>query len=301
MSNSMTALSAERPSSAIDPKTHVEKVTPTLPSEIYLLSPGDVHLAANNRSGALFEILSRVECRILVLNGDFLETSSLRHLLRHLTQRDRDLIRLIEGKRRAGMRIVYTLGNHDEGVPALLAQIAGLTGDALRAYTTDERDILETLSLIQNWEIHKWFVHEHGGMKFIHIHGDQWDHIVRGKRMGKLLAYTGSFFWDILKRIDQEKHQIASFTKRRVKLVTKVSDQVAHGAVELAKQQGAHYVFAGHTHDPCEFHADGITYVNVGGFDMYESGLASIDTDGNVLLHRVQARSKQIENPHYQA
>ena len=143
----------------------------------------------------------------------------------------------------------------------------------------------------------QWFAHEYRGIKFIHIHGDQWDHIVRGQRVGKLVARVGSFFWDILKRIDQEKHQIATFTKRRVKLVTKVSNQVAAGALEFGKHHSVRYVFAGHTHDPQEYSIDGITYINVGGFDMYESGLASIGTDGTVLLHRVQARSQEMENP----
>ncbi len=278
-------------------ETYVEEIVPELPRQAYLISPGDVHLAANNRCDALTEILLKTECRMLVLNGDFLETSSLSHLLKRLDRRERDLLRLIDRKRRAGMRVVYTRGNHDKDVHVLLKQVTALRKEGRFAHDANKLDVLEALSLIGNWEREELLSHEYRGVKFIHIHGDQWDHIVRGKRVARAIAKLGGFFWDILKRIDREKHTIANFTKRRVKSLTKIPRQVAAGAITLAKQHNAEYVFAGHTHEPLEFSLDGIRYVNAGGFDMYESGLVSIGMDGNVLLHRVHARRKKISLP----
>ncbi len=293
----MVFLTKEKAPHSAQPRTHIENVTPALPEQVYLLSPGDVHLAANNRCGALLEILSKTECQVLVLNGDFLETSSLKYLLKHLSAQDLDLIRLIDEKRRAGMRVVYIRGNHDKDVPLLLKQVTTLLKEGAFTCDEDEHDVLKALSLIANWEMGESLLHEYQGVKFVHIHGDQWDHIVRGKRVARTIARLGGFFWDILKRIDREKHVVASFTKRRVKSVTKIPRQVAAGAITLAKQHEVHYAFAGHTHEPLEFSIDGIRYVNAGGFDMYESGLISIDTDGHVLLHRIRARRKKINAP----
>lgn len=279
--------------------TRIERIAPMVSRQVYLLSPGDVHLGAHNRSGAFLEILLNITCDMLVLNGDFLETNSLEYLIRHLTQNDRDLLRLIDKKWRTGMRVVYTQGNHDDTVQTLLEDIQNLLQEGVYVRGSDEYDALEALSYIGNWEIQEMLLHEYRGKKFVHIHGDQWDHIVRGQRVGRFIASLGSFFWDLLKRVDREKHTVASFTKRRVKLWTKVSNQVAVGAIALAKQYGAEYAFAGHTHDPWEFSIDGVNYINAGSFDMYESGMVSIELDGTVLLHRVHARSTHI-NPYRQ-
>lgn len=294
MENTQTEFS---PSALLGPNTFVERMLPALPDDIYLLSPGDVHLGANNRSGALLEILKHTHPKILILNGDFLENSELEHHLHRLTRRDRDLIHLIEEKRVAGMRVVYIKGNHDEEVLALLSEVATLGPEERARLTMDQLDVVDTISLMRNWEIVDSLLHEYKGTKFVHVHGDQWDHIVRGGRFGRFLAYIGGFWWDILKQLDREKQYIARFVKRHIKIATHVSNRVAEGAVELAKDEGAHYAFAGHTHDPISFTVGEINYVNAGGFDMYESGIASIDTDGNVLLHHVRARSKPIKNP----
>lgn len=155
--------------------------------------------------------------------------------------------------------------------------------------------MLETLSLIRNWQWQDVFVHEHRGMTYVHAHGDQWDHIVHGRYFGKVLSIVGAFLWELLKRIDSEKHKVAIFAKRRVKLWMKVSGNVADGALALAKQYQAHYVFAGHTHDSRQFTNDGVGYVNAGSFDLYESGLVSIDMEGKVTLHHVRARSRLID------
>jgi predicted phosphodiesterase len=287
------ATGSEPPASR--PKTHVENIDPLLPSRVYLLSPGDVHLAGRNRGKALIEILSATECAVLVLNGDFLDVDSLKRLLKRLSASDRALIKLIEEKRHAGTRVVYTQGNHDEEVTELLRQVEILRQIAPFEKGTREYEVLEALALIGNWERTEVFVHEREGVTYVHAHGDQWDPIVRGRYFGRAIARVGAILWEILKRTDSEKHKIAIFIKRRVKLWTKVSGKVADGAVALAREHGARYAFAGHTHDLRVAEAGGVGYINAGSFDLYEAGLASIGLDGRATLHRVRARSRPID------
>lgn len=289
------ALLARRNRAAAAPKTRVEDIQPALPAKsVYLLSPGDVHLAGENRGGALHEILSETDVDVLVLNGDFLDVASLNHLLWRLTKADRRLIRLIDEKRAKGMRVVYTLGNHDEDIEKLLDEVEAMQAREKFPRGSRGYDVLETLSLIGNWELMSTFVHEYRGATFVHAHGDQWDYIVRGRFLGRLAAHIGSRLWEFLKQVDNEKHRIAMFVKRRTKVWTKVSDHVEHGIVNLARRHGARYAFAGHTHDLRESSHEDVEYINHGSFDMYEAGLLSIAKDGAVQLHRVYARHTPI-------
>jgi UDP-2,3-diacylglucosamine pyrophosphatase LpxH len=290
-------------------RTWIERIEPPLPARIWAAGPGDVHLAAENRSKALIELLHPLEMKVLVLNGDFLDHTNVRRLCRdqtwlerrnklvhsgRLRQVDQHVIRLIEAKRRTGTRIVLNIGNHDVGMQDLFIRARSLALDDVERRNPHVREILKNLLLIENWELREELLLERNGIKFYITHGDRWDHIVHSKHA---ITGLGSFFWEHLKRIEREKQHVAHFAKRQVKLWTKISQQVAAGAITVARYHGAQYALAGHTHHAERKHIDGIDYVNIGSFDLHESGFFTITPEGVFTLHTVYTRHKQIANP----
>jgi len=275
-------------------RTWIEKIEPPLPEHIVVCGPGDVHLAADNRSKALLELLRSITTDVLVLSGDFLDTDNLEKLLTRLSKTDRKVIEQIHTMHDNGMRIVYLLGNHDADVHDLLKYVQLRLLDEEVDLRTKEGKVLKALDGIRDWEICTSIVLEHRGVQHFFIHGDQWDHIVHSK---KIITGLGTFFWEILKRVDKKRHKYASAAKRNIKKWTQISKQVASGAIAVAKAEKAQYAYAGHTHDIWEFKLDGVKFKNLGSFDLHESGFFTIDREGVVRLHRIYTFDKHIKNP----
>lgn len=290
-------------------RTWIEHCEPPLPSTCAVLIPGDIHLAAQNRVKALLELLVSVEFEQLWVLGDLLDHTELFHFwekkwwqirrgkIEHvgrLRKRDRRVLKLIENCRQNGVRVIYVHGNHDANIRVLLEQVALLLGDKKYMDMPDVRDVLLTLDCIARWDIRQFIFEEVHGVRFYAEHGDSFDHIVHSK---KIITALGSFFWELLKEVEKEKHTFARFAKRQVKLWTRISNQVAAGVSGVAYQRGARCAFAGHTHDPWDTVINGVRYVNVGSFDLHESACATISHKGQVTLHRVYTRDSPVKNP----
>jgi UDP-2,3-diacylglucosamine pyrophosphatase LpxH len=297
-------------------RTFIKAIEPPLPDTIWACGPGDVHLGADNRSKALLELLSYITCEVLVLNGDFIDHANLERFRNkrgfkkkngewehtgRLRRRDRRVIQRIEKMREAGTRVIYIHGNHDEGIEDMLVQVRALLQDQRQQKNKDFWDMLLALRLMGNWEHCHETVLERNDVKYFFTHGDAWDHIVHSKQT---LTGLGAFFWEVLKGVEREKHTVAQFVKRRVKRWTQISNQVAAGASAEALFRDAQYAFAGHTHDPwrTDIKVPGkgtVNYVNIGSFDLHESGFFTITPEGVVTLHRVYAHNKHIGNPRH--
>lgn len=290
-------------------RTWIERCEPPLPATCAVLIPGDIHLGAMNRSKALLELLASIQFTELWLLGDVLDHTDLPHFWKkkwwqikrgkiehvgRLRKRDRRVLQCIDERRKEGARILYTPGNHDEKIGQLLQEVALLLAGDPDRHAPDVRDVLLSLDCIAQWDIRPFILEEVNGVRFYAEHGDNFDHIVHKR---KIITGLGSFFWELLKEVEKEKHTFASFAKRQVKTWTKISNQVAAGVSGVARHYGAQYAFAGHTHDPWHTNVDGVEYINMGSFDLHESACVTISHDGQPTLHRVYTRDAPIKNP----
>ena len=277
-------------------RTWVECVEPALPDNIYLLSPGDIHLGAENRAKALLEILTFCNYEILVLNGDFLDTDFFGSLVRRLTKQELNVIKVIEIKRQSGTLVIYVRGNHDKNISRLLQRVELLLRSR-KKHNIKKQAVLDHLDSIKNWSLCDIYIHRYKGMRYVHVHGDEWDHVVYGEGFRGFVTNIWSYLWEVLKRFDGEKHKIAHFVKDKFQSLAMVGKKVAFGAVNLAKSHDSDYIFVGHTHEPQDTELDGVRYINAGSFDMYNSSLISVTKDGVVTLHHVCSLNNHIKNP----
>ena len=125
----------------------------------------DIHLGFRGCSAAsLLAFLRSVECEFLYLVGDIIDIWSVRK--RPFWPQDHNnVLRTILGKAKYGTKVIYVPGNHDE----MLGDYNGMA--------------------FGNIQIIDRIVHRKAdGKRFLVIHGDQFDSVVRSSRAIALLG-----------------------------------------------------------------------------------------------------------------
>ncbi|MGH8310860.1 MAG: UDP-2,3-diacylglucosamine diphosphatase, partial [Steroidobacteraceae bacterium] len=112
----------------------------------------DTHLGFKRaRVSELVEFLRGVEAECIVLVGDIVDALSLARRA-FWSDGHTQVLRALLAKRRAGARLIYIPGNHDESL--------GMIADLLRGQV----------------EVHREWVHRTaGGERLLVLHGDQFD------------------------------------------------------------------------------------------------------------------------------
>ena len=230
----------------------------------------DIHLGyPHARARELNEFLQGVEAECIVLVGDIIDALSLARRAFWSTSHT-EVVRTLLARQRAGTRLVYIPGNHDESLGVLAQMLSG------------------------QFEVHREWVHRTArGERLLVLHGDQFDaamvcppwlsrlgDVVHGMalsvnhRVNNLRRALGRPYWPLAERL-----------KLRIGTSLRYIEQFEQLAAVHAARNGYDGVVCGHIHRANLRHIAGTLYCNTG--DWVESCSALIeDPRGQLELVR---------------
>jgi UDP-2,3-diacylglucosamine pyrophosphatase LpxH len=225
--------------------------------KIEALFISDVHLGSRGcNPKELLETLKKYEPEWLFIVGDFIDGWLLKK--RHYwTQDYSNVIRKILSYTKAGTKVVYITGNHDE---------------FLRGYTP--------LDFGQGIKV----VDEYIWNGFLITHGDLYDGVVSLRWLGVL----GSFGYELAIRIDRfmkklgYKRSLSKWAKDSVKSAVKFITAFESQLIFQSKERGCVGVICGHIHKPEDKMINGIRYLNCG--DWIENNSCIVYKEGEFKI-----------------
>jgi UDP-2,3-diacylglucosamine pyrophosphatase LpxH len=230
----------------------------------------DVHLGFKGcQAQYLLDFLRRVECDTVYLVGDIIDLWALSRSF-YWPQAHNDVIRTLLGKAKHGTRVVYVPGNHDR----LFRDHDGL--------------------VMGNVEIQREAVHQTAdGRRFLVLHGDEFDSIVRaspwleslGSHAYSFALTANRYVNAVRQRFGYPYWSLAAFLKHKVKNAVQYITGFEKALAAAAQERGLDGVICGHIHRAEITEIDGITYCNDG--DWVESCTALVeDFSGRLSLLR---------------
>lgn len=245
----------------------VESSEPTSYRSVFI---SDIHMGTRGSRVALTtDFLRTITCERLYLVGDIIDGWRLRRAW-YWDEAHDEFLRLILRLARNGTEVIYIPGNHDE---------------MLRNWLSMELKIA-SIRLVPKAE------HVAAdGRKYLVIHGDEFDSIVRCYPLLAVLgdhAYTVALFLNRWINVARRKlglpyRSFSAWAKKRVKSAVKAIDRFEMALAREAKQIGANGVICGHIHTAEIRDIGGVTYMNTG--DWVESCTALVEKwDGQFEL-----------------
>jgi UDP-2,3-diacylglucosamine pyrophosphatase LpxH len=230
----------------------------------------DLHLGTKGcQAGALLEFLKAYDADTIYLVGDIVDGWRLKSGW-YWPQAHNDVVQKLLRKVRKGARLVYLPGNHDE----FLRDYIGVNLGGI--------------------ELADHAVHETAdGKRYLVIHGDQFDLVVRHARWLALLgdgAYSAALLINTYLNIVRRKlgltyWSLSSWAKLRVKNAVNYISRFEELLAAEARRQEADGVICGHIHHAIMHDHFGVAYVNTG--DWVESCTAVVEHyDGSFELIR---------------
>ncbi|MBU6231921.1 MAG: UDP-2,3-diacylglucosamine diphosphatase [Patescibacteria group bacterium] len=217
----------------------------------------DLHLGApTSKPKKISALLNHLKFKRLILLGDIFDSSDFTRLEPdHLS-----LLSLIKSLSRKGVEIIWIRGNHDD-----IHEVAKFIGSPLR-------------------EEYMW---DHGGKRFLAIHGDQFDDFPQ--ELSKIDRLAHLIFLRI-QRIDKRGRHLVKLIDYANARIRRLSAKVARGAIRHALNRDANYVFCGHTHLTMrQQHENGdssVEYVNTGCWTHTPSTFAVVGEDSGVSIEK---------------
>ncbi len=240
------------------------------PFRVRTLFLSDLHLGTKGcQAGPLLDFLKAYDADTIYLVGDIVDGWRLKSGW-YWPQAHNDVVQKLLRKVRKGARLVYIPGNHDEFLRDYVGVNLGgieLADHALHV-TAD-------------------------GKRYLVIHGDQFDIVVRHARWIALLgdgAYTAALFVNthlniLRRRLGLTYWSLSAWAKLKVKNAVNFISRFEEFLASEARRQEADGVICGHIHHAA-MHGDfGVAYVNTG--DWVESCTAVVEHyDGTLQLIR---------------
>jgi UDP-2,3-diacylglucosamine pyrophosphatase LpxH len=238
----------------------------------------DVHLGSKAaKTDYLLDFLRHHDADTIILVGDIIDGWRLRRNW-YWPQGCNDVVQKLLRKARKGARIIYIPGNHDE----FLREFPG--------------------SHFGGIEVAERMVHEAAdGKKYLIIHGDEFDVVVRNAR---LLAYLGDWAYDaaiainvmlaaVRRRIGLPYWSFSAWAKLQVKHAVNFIGEFQRVVVDEAKRNDVDGVICGHIHHAVISEMDGIRYINTGDWVESCTAIAENEDGSFELITWMQAE----ENP----
>ena len=190
----------------------------------------DIHLGDRlTRSEEIIKVLNYYSYKRLILNGDILNGLSFKRL-----QSEHWNILSKLRKLSNDCQVIWVHGNHD-AASDILSRLLGIS-------------------------VHNKFVWEESGKKFLAIHRHHYYRFINDNIIISRIAF---FIYDWLKRFSPNGY-IVKLIKTRSQTWKRNVLEVAKGALKLAENLNADYVFCGHTHVINTAENHGIKYYNTG-------------------------------------
>ena len=208
----------------------------------------DVHLGSPmSRAFDLLQTLKEYHFKKLVILGDMFEDLNFKYL----TSTHWELLEHIGKISRRGVEVVWIEGNHDG-------------------------KFCEFISLLLGIGVHKEYIWEVGGRRFIGLHVHQFvSFLTNIKFIGRVFAMVyaslqrtiSSYFFDSL---------MNKFSDRWLRL----TDQIAQKAIENAQRKKCDVAVCGHTHFVYNIKRGNVEYFNTGCWNNKPSYLLIIEDSG---------------------
>jgi UDP-2,3-diacylglucosamine pyrophosphatase LpxH len=230
----------------------------------------DLHLGTKGcQAGLLLAFLKAYDADTVYLVGDIIDGWRLRSGW-YWPQTHNDVVQKLLRKVRKGARLVYVPGNHDEFLRDYI-------GSNFGGIELADQAIHETAD----------------GKRFLVIHGDQFDMVVRHARWLALLgdgAYTFALFLNtylnvLRRRLGFSYWSLSAWAKLKVKNAVNYISRFEELLSTEARRHDADGVICGHIHHAALHDMFGVRYVNTG--DWVESCTAIVEHyDGTLELVR---------------
>jgi UDP-2,3-diacylglucosamine pyrophosphatase LpxH len=242
----------------------------------------DIHLGTRtSQAERLLDLLRYVEADVLYLVGDIIDFWRVRRGP-HWPQSHNDVLQKLMRKVRKGTRLVLVPGNHDEA----LRDYAGMQFGGVEVH----RDIVHTTAR---------------GRRYVVLHGDEFDVVVRTAKWLALLGDHGYEFalwlnhplnW-VRRHLGLGYWSLSAYLKYRVKTAVAFIGAFEEAVATEARRRGADGVICGHIHHASDRIFHGTHYLNCG--DWVESCTAVIENlDGDLrVVHWAHARRDGATEP----
>nr|WP_194304019.1 UDP-2,3-diacylglucosamine diphosphatase [Chthonobacter albigriseus] len=238
----------------------------------------DVHLGTRGcQADLLLDFIRVHDAETIYLVGDIVDGWRLKKSW-YWSQTHNDVVQKLLRKGRKGARIVYLPGNHDEF-------LRGYLGTHFGGIEVTDTAIHETAD----------------GRRFLVIHGDQFDVVVRH---AKWLAHFGDWAYVFALNLNTVLNKIRRFlgfpywslsawAKLRVKNAVNFIGAFEQALTGEARRHGVDGVICGHIHHAAMHDRFGLTYVNTG--DWVESCTAVAEHhDGRLEILRWTRLSTEV-------
>lgn len=236
------------------------------PATLRTLFLSDVHLGTRtSQAEALLDFLKHHDAETIYLVGDIIDFWRIKRGAVWL-QSHNDVLQKILRKVRKGTRIVFIPGNHDE---------------AMRDYCGMQFGGIE----IERQAIHTTAT----GRRYIVMHGDEYDVIVRyarwlaflGDRGYELALWSNTPLNFVRRRLGLGYWSLSAYLKLRVKTAVNFIGEFEHNLAAEARRRNVEGVICGHIHHAASREIEGVHYINTG--DWVESCTAVIETTNGEL------------------
>ena len=240
--------------------------SPSGPRRLPALFISDLHLGTRGSQAELaLDILSRYEADVYYLVGDIIDGWRLREGWRW-SEAHSAVVRHFIDRARAGARVVYIPGNHDEFARAFVG----------RRFEGIEI-ALDVVHVARN------------GRRYLVAHGDTFDVVIQrsktlavvGDRGYRLALAINTGLNAVTRRLGLPYWSFSAWIKLKIKTAVNAIGDFERQLAAEARRRGTDGVICGHIHHPTMRDIDGVTYVNIG--DFVESCSLVIEREDGVL------------------
>jgi len=211
----------------------------------------DLHLGTRGcQADLVLDALSHLEADAYYLVGDIIDGWRLKDGWRWKPAHSA-IVRHFFERARAGARVVYIPGNHDE----FARRFVGRTFEGVEIVEDAMHDT-------------------RAGKRFLVAHGDTFDVVIQrsktlavlGDRGYRLALALNTGFNAITRRLGLPYWSFSAWIKLKIKTAVNAIGDFERVLAAEARRRGADGVICGHIHHPTIRDIDGVTYVNIGDF-----------------------------------